>query len=174
MCVVDNSDQFGPLRECVDEVGVGILDEFSRVRCAHRRGEVRGVIDRVDRREPFASADFTVDLAERGREMHDARAVIDGHEVVANHSERFAWHCDELERRLVMGADQLPGRDVADHPGDVAEDRPDPIAGQHQVASTIGRADPDVRDVGTDRRADVRRERPRRGRPHEEVDVPVE
>ena len=37
---------------------------------------------------PSASADLAVDLAERGREVHDAGAVVDGHEVGGDHPRR--------------------------------------------------------------------------------------
>ena len=40
----------------------------------------RGV-DRVEHGQALALADLAVDLAERGREVHDAGAVVDGHEV---------------------------------------------------------------------------------------------
>ena len=44
--------------------------------------------DRVEHREPLGVGDLAVDLAERGREVHDARAVVDGHEVGGDHAAR--------------------------------------------------------------------------------------
>ena len=70
--------------------------------------------------------------------MHDARAVVDGHEVVGHHAERVALDRDERERRLVAGADQLAGRDLADHRRVVAEHGLDAIARHHEVASALG------------------------------------
>ena len=40
--------------------------------------------DRVEHRQALALGDLAVDLAERGREVHDAGAVVDGHEVVGD------------------------------------------------------------------------------------------
>ena len=50
--------------------------------------EAGGRVDRVEDRQPLGLGDLAVDLAERGREVHDARAVVDGHEVGRDHPPR--------------------------------------------------------------------------------------
>jgi hypothetical protein len=68
--------------------GVGVLHELARVGRTDSGGEPRRVVYGVDGRQAFALGDLAVDLAERGGEVHDARAVLDAHELVGDDAER--------------------------------------------------------------------------------------
>ena len=73
---------------------------------------------------PSALGDLAVDLAERGREVHDAGAVVDGHELVGDDPPRRELGSssgEEVERPLVVEADEVGDRDRADDLGVVAE-----------------------------------------------------
>ena len=165
----------GPQR--LDQGWVGILHELS--------GDARdGLVEaglgvhRVQDRQAGRDPDLTVDLAERGREVHDARAVVDGHELGRNDSERATGRLVEtfgrepVERALVVRAHEIGDGDGADDLRVVAEQRRHPRRGQHDVAPA--RLDPDVLDVGSDRGPDVGDEGPRCGGPDEQVEVGID
>ena len=88
--VVDQPLESARRRERVDDRGVGVLHEHARPRCAARGGvdERRRRPHRVEHRQALGVGDLAVDLAERGREVHDAGAVVDGHEVGGDHPPR--------------------------------------------------------------------------------------
>ena len=172
--VVDRGDEQAATGEVVDELRVGVLDELPRVGRADDGLEARRVVHRVDDGQAFALADLAVDLAERGCEVHDARAVLDGDELVGHDGEgALAVDLEHRERRFVARAHERRrgnvGQDLrvgAEHVGDAG-------AGHDEVAPALGGAHAHVVDAGTDRGADVRRQGPRRGRPHEQVVVAV-
>ena len=112
--------------------------------------EAGRVVHRVDDRQAFAFADLAVDLAERGREVHDARAVFDGDEVVGDDRERLlALDRDERERRLVARADELgDGRRRPTISASSPSTAGDAVARHHEVAPAFGRAHAHVLDVG--------------------------
>ena len=60
-----------------------------------RRGEPAVLADGVERREAELPADLTVDLAERGGEVHDAGPVLDRHVVGGHHDTGVA--VDDLD-----------------------------------------------------------------------------
>ena len=88
--VVDHALEPPGRRERVDDRGVGVLHEGARPGGgpAGGRDERRGRAHRVDHREPLGVGDLAVDLTEPGREVHDARTVVDGHEVGGDHARR--------------------------------------------------------------------------------------
>ena len=119
------------------------------------RVEAGGGVDRVEDRQALALADLAVDLAERGSEVHDARPVVDRHEVGGDDPPRVAGGVarrrEEVERALVVEADEVGGRDRSDDLGVVAEHGVDAGGGDDEVAPVASDADPDVLDVGADR-----------------------
>ena len=88
-------------------------------------------VDGVEDREALALADLAVDLAERRREVDDAGAVVDGHEVGDHHAVRVAVDRQDVERSLVVAPDELVDGDRTDDLGVGAEHRLDPIRGEH-------------------------------------------
>ena len=125
---------------------VGVLHELARER-RHRPVEAGRGIDRVQHRETLGLTDLPVDLTERRRQVHDPRAVLDGHEVGGDHPARVGGEREELERPLVVAPHERFGRHVGEHDGVVAEDGRDPLRRQHQVAAPVAALDPDVADV---------------------------
>ena len=96
--------------------------------------------DRVEHRQALGVGDLAVDLAERGREVHDAGAVVDGHEVGGDDRGRPAVRrrrrqLEEVERALVVEADEVVDRDRAEHLGVVAQHVGDARRAHHQVAA---------------------------------------
>ena len=150
MRIVDDGDDPAARGEVVDEVGVGVLHEPARVRLADDRLEARRVVDGVDDRQPFTLADLAVDLAEGGGEVHDARAVVDGDEVVGDDRERPVAldGLEHRERRLVARADERGRGDVGDDLGVGAEHVGDAAPGHDEVAPAFGRAHAYVVDRG--------------------------
>ena len=103
-------------------VGVGVLDELAGDRPA-RVGEARLRVHRVEHRQALGLADLAVDLAERGREVHDAGAVVGGDEVGRDDAPAVAVGGQPVERSLVAQADEVGDRDRADDLDVVAEHR---------------------------------------------------
>ncbi len=168
--VVDDGDDLSARGEVVDEVGIGVLDETSRVQLAYDRLEAGRVVHRIDDRETFAFTDLAVDLAERRGEVHDAGTVVDGDEVVGDDREgALPVDGEHRERWFVMRADQGGRRDVGDDLGVGAEHVGDARPRHHEIAAAFRCADAHVVDRGSDCGPDVRRQGPRSGRPDEEI-----
>ena len=131
--------------------------------------------DRVEHRQPLGRADLAVDLAERGREVHDARAVVDGDEVGRDHarSRRLGGRASRTAARsgARRGRRPRPGRRRRRRRRAPPSTRSAPSTRSRPPS---GSRDAHVLDVGADRGADVADERPRRRRPHEQVEVGVD
>ncbi len=86
--VVDDAFEPAAGREGVEQRGVGVLHELAGV--GGRNGVVEAGCgsDRVEHAETLGGADLAVDLAERRREVHDARAVVERHEIGRDDPER--------------------------------------------------------------------------------------
>ena len=133
--------------------------------------------DRVEHRQALGVGDLAVDLAERGREVHDAGAVVDGDEVGGDDARRVG--VVEREQRRTGAGSAGPTRSATATGPTTAASSPSTSATRaarhHEVAPRRPRAaHAHVLDVGADRGADVRHERPRRGGPHEEVEVALD
>ncbi len=115
--------------------------------------------DRVEHRQALGVGDLAVDLAERGREVHDARAVVDGDEVGGHDPRRprrrRSRELEEVEGPLVAEPDEVVDRDRADDLGVVAEHVGDARRRHHEVAAPPSPAT---------RARTRRRDRPRRRR----------
>ena len=150
MRVVDDALELPGRRERVDDRGIGVLHEGARPRGGAAGGvdERGGRADRVEHREPLGVGDLAVDLAERGREVHDARAVVDGHEVGGDDARPRRRQLEEVERALVVQPDQLVDRDRAEHLGVVAQHVGDARRTHHQVAARRS-SDPSTRTYST-------------------------
>ena len=148
-----------------DEVVIGVLDVAPLVLTD---ALVVGAVgpDRVDDVEALLGAEAEVVLAERDRGVHDAGAVLGGHEVAGQDGVALlavVGRGDEAERRLVAGADHLrSGEPVRDH-GVLAEHAGDERLGEHLA---VGGAH--VGELGVDGDGGVGDQRPRRRRPHQQ------
>ncbi len=103
--------------------------------------------------------------------MHDARTVVGGHEVGGDHPPAVAVGGEPVEGPVVPESDQLGGRDRRHHHRILAEHRGHAVGAEHEVPSPGRVPHARVGDVGADRGAHVAHEGPRRGGPHEEVEV---
>ncbi len=168
-----DGDEAARLAQHLDELAVRVLHELA-CDCGDRVGEARRAVDRVEHRQALGLCDLAVDLAERRREVHDAAAVLGGHEVGRDDPPAVAFGIEPVERSLVVKADQVLDRDGFEDLRAVAEHRVDPRPCHHEVAlAGLRRAHPHVFDVRADRRADVRDQGPRGRRPDQEVEAPV-
>ena len=146
VCVLD--EDAGPRRDLGDEPAL----------------EVDGVHDR----QVVLEAHAHVVLAEGGGDVDDAGAVGGRDEVAADDEMGPLVGRHEVERRLVLEAEQLAARQLALDDGLLAEHLLDQLAGQHEALAAA--LDERVGDVGADRGGDVADQRPRRGRPHGQRD----
>jgi hypothetical protein len=109
-----------------DDLGVGVLHEP----VVERRDvgvEVGGGVDRVQEGKAFVLTDLTVDLAEGRREVHDAGAVVDGHEVGRDHAPGVGVGRDRemVEGTLVVHSDEVTDRHRPKNLSIVSEHRAD-------------------------------------------------
>ncbi len=165
--VVDDALEAPRGRERVDDVGVGVLDEAARPGCRDERGVgPHG----VEGWQALALGDLAVDLAERRREVHDARTVVDRDEV-GNHDTRRGVEDERVEGPLVVQPVELADRDRADDLDVVAEHRVEAAGGEHEVARPCASLHAHVLDVGSHSGGDVRHQGPGCRGPHEQVEV---
>ncbi len=127
--------------------------------------------DRVEHRQLFLLGDLAVHLAERGREVDDPRPFVDGDEVGDHDPVGAGIDGEVVERPLVPEAGEIGHGDRLDDLDVFAEHVGDARRGEDEVTPAAGRLHAHVLDLGPDRGGDVRDERPRRGRPHEKVEV---
>ncbi len=131
------------------------------------------LVDRPDRRQPERCAELVVLGAGAGRDVDDARALVltdlvPKHDpvLVGRVPERLADGGQIVERPLVAPAGELAAELLLLDP-ELADDcrlEDAPSDPERLVALP----DPDVAQFRTDRRGDVRSERPWRRRPHEQ------
>ena len=131
---------------------------------AHGVGEAAVGADRVEGGQAVLPADLAVDLAEGGRQVHQAGALLGGHVRRRDHPPAVGprGRVQIREGTLVVQPDQGGAGDPQRDPGR----RPLP---HHRVDQVIGHHDPvddRVDEVGVDRHAGVRQQGPRRRRPH--------
>ena len=164
---------------------IGVLHELPRPRPADERAVQP---DRLEEGQPLGAAERVVLLAEGGRDVHHARAVIRRHEVrgddaaggrlggldelrvAALEGERLdALPLARLEERLVLQPDERRAGDAREHDG-VA------LAGQHVAEAVRGEEqaplavlDERVLGLGGDGERGVAGQRPGRGRPGDDV-----
>jgi hypothetical protein len=129
--------------------------------------EEPGLVDRDEHRQLLAPADLEVLGAAAGRDVDDARALVQhdrgvGHDAMGH----LGLRGEVVEAGRIRAADELLAPHAADDLRVCAEDRLAAIPGHHEALTLV--LDPDVLGVGLDGRRDVRRERPGRGRPHDE------
>ena len=163
--------------------GIGVAcTNMSGIR-RHDRGEAGREVDGVEHGKALTLAGLAVDLPEGRGQVHDAGAVLGGHEVGRDHHVRLlgpsVWEGHEVERPLVVQADERGGGEVLDDLGvcSLSQHSLHPRCGDHDVATvatgTATGAHTHVVDIGADGRGDVGDERPRCGRPHHEVEVTI-
>ena len=103
-------------------------------------------------------------------QMHQAGAVLGADEVGGQHLKRVGRVHEVRERRHVVGADQLGPGECGEHRrllAELAGIGPHPGLGEHVAATVL--LDHDVGDLGIDRHALIRRQRPWRRRPHQQM-----
>jgi hypothetical protein len=149
-----------------DDVRVGVLDPAAG-ELAH--AVVVGAVepDRVDDLDPLLLAEPVVVLAEGERGVHDARAVVGGHEVGRQHPVTLRPQVlggDVGKQRRVAGADHVLAVEAV---GDLR------VLAQHGVQARLGEhvavGGADVRELGRDGERGVGEQRPRRRRPGEDA-----
>ncbi len=162
--VVDlGAQQHAPVVEVGDEVRVGLLDQPAGPR-ADGVGEAPVGTDRVRGVEVVAARGGHVVLAEGGRDVDDAGAVVGRHEVGVHHP---VGARQEGEGRVVLPAQELGPGDQALGTSALAEHPLHQRLGQDQglVAHLDGR----VGDLWVDRGGLIGRQRPGRGGPHQQA-----
>ncbi len=155
------------LLEVGDDFGVRVLDEPSGPR-RHLAREVPRLVDRLEQREPLGLAGVVVVLAERGGHVHDAGAVLERDEIGADDAEGARRVLEEREARLVALADELAPLDRAEDLL-VAVEHAGERLGEYERLPLV--SDAHVVVLRPHREGDVRNERPRCRRPHEEIRV---
>ncbi len=174
------------LGEVAGDRGVGVLEPGAGVRPRHglvpRRPhvphDVAGQVDREQRRQPVLAADLEVPVC--GRDVHDAGAVAQGHELVAQHApggakvgavRGVAVHDRPVAQALQLAADDRlddPARAVGEDGLDQLFSQPVELA-RPALAEACRTLDERVAGVVLHRQRGVRRQRPRRGGPGQEV-----
>ena len=126
-------------------------------------------VHRHDRVDAVGVADVLVLLAVTGGQVDDAGAVLGRHEVRGQHPEGVGLVGEEREQRRVAPADELGALHGADPRG--AGELPLVVAepGLRQEVALPVLLHHRVVDVRTDGERQVRRQRPRRGRPGEDA-----
>ena len=154
--------------ELVDQRRVRALEEHP----ADQRDvgvEVPVRADRVDHLEALGLGHEVVLGAERGRHVHQAGAGVGGHVVAVDDavcvSEALVG--DQVERAAVVAAEQVGAREAVGHPGVLAQHRQQ-VLGDDEVV-TVADGGAHVGDVAGDGDGGVRRQRPGRRRPDQEV-----
>ena len=171
--LVDTGQRPAPGLEVGDHRSVGLEDLLAGI-VRDLRGEPTLGVDRHDGRDPGGAADGHVILAEGGREVDEAGAVLRGDEVAEQHLVRVLVLHEVVERRRVAQAGELP----TGHPRDLLRlltellgVRGEPRGGeQHPLArerGALGGHHRHVLDVRPDGEREVRRERPRGRRPEQ-------
>ena len=151
-----------------DDVGVGVLDEASLP------GWYVGVElpvgpDGVENREALLLTHVHVVGTESGGEVHDSRAFLGADEAGGDDLLAAIVDGQEVERPPVPEADQVGAAHALDHLHVLGGSG----GGHDEIALAVGRAHAHVLDVGPDGGGDVCDQRPRRGRPHQEIEVAV-
>ncbi len=125
-------------------------------------------VDGVDHRQVVLHTDAHVLFAEGGRDVDDTGAVGGGDVVAADDEVGALVGAHEAERRLVVQAQQVGARELAQDLGLLAEDLLDEVAREHEAVAAA--LDERVGDVRVHGRGDVADQRPRRGGPDGERD----
>jgi hypothetical protein len=129
-------------------------------------GVIAVLADAVHDWQPVALAELQVVLAVRRRNVHDAGAILGGHELRRTHAANVAGGGKIVEQPLVAHAVELAAARAAhDRNGLVLEDGADERLREDQ--SLVAALDPHVLDVGMHGEQQVRRQRPGRRGPHE-------
>ena len=108
--------------------------------------------------------------AERGRDVHQARAILGADEVAGDDVAVILHHRQEGIERLVVPAQQLAAHRAAQHLdmlGVLPEDRGHQRLGQPQLVLAV--LDQHVVHILADGHRNVAGQRPRRGGPHQQV-----
>ena len=150
----------------LDDVRVGL----DHVAAGERHDAlVEGAVElhRVLHGHAVALAEPEVVLAERERRVHDARAVLGGHEVGLQHRLRARSEVGDVgERGLVRGARQLRALHPRLHLRALAKHALEQRLGDYQAL--VAEPCPHVRHIRVHRQGGVRQQGPRRGGPAEE------
>ena len=144
----------------VEDVGAGPI--------GHLGGVAAVFVHRAHRRDPGCVGNDLVVLAEAWRQVDDAGAVLDRHEVGGEHLERVRRLGEVVEQRRVPATDEL-GAFHRRHRCRLAE--LGAVGTQQRLGEDVASAvevDDDVVDVSADGERQVGRQRPRRGRPCEQ------
>ncbi len=159
--------------QVADDLGIGVKDMLPLV---IRDGGVEAAlgVDRGDRHDAHLVGGGHVVLAVRRRHVHDPGAVLGGHEVAGQHLKsvgppRF-WVHEIRERRQIARAQQVRAAIAAKYlrlfaqlTGVGRQAR----LGQHEA--TIAGPDLHIGHLRIDGNREVRRQRPRCRRPHQQV-----
>ena len=127
---------------------------------------------RVDHGQALLAAEAEVVLAERDRGVHEARAVLGRDEVGRDHGVALGavgLGGNERERRLVARAEQLGAGEQVEHLGVLTQQRLHAGLGQHHDAPGVRIAGAHVAQVRVGGDGGVRDQRPRRGRPGQQL-----
>ena len=157
-----------------DDVGVGVEDVDAGP-WGDLGGEAPGRVHGAHDGDVVLGAGVLVVLAEAGREVDDAGALLGGDEVGGDHLEGVGLVGEEREQRDVAVPDEVAAGEGGDDGAvtELALVGAEPGLGQHVAMAVVGRH-LDVVDVGTDGEGEVGRQRPRRGRPGQEATAVVE
>ncbi len=169
--VVLCGDQQSPCVQVLHQQRVGVLDEDPAHELRTLVGELPRVVHLCVRGPPLTPTRREVVGAESGRDVDDAGALIHRDEVGRDDAMRVAVLDVRIRRLVVRAHQERPGELVArthvvaaGHSAQVVQ----PRRRDDQVALPPRRRHADVRRVGVDRQAQVRAERPRRGRPRDD------
>ena len=167
-------EELAALFEIVKNQRIRILHEDARP--IRLLGHLALFVDELDERHIILAADAVIVLAECRRRVDDARAVLRGDVVVADHEECLVAHilrCKGIER-LVFAVFEL----AALHLGELLTLAPRAV--EYAVHERLGEvvdlavdAQFDVGYIRVHAKAEVRRKRPRGRRPCEEVGILV-
>ncbi len=157
-----------------DDAGVGVEDVDAGPR-RHLGRVVAGGVHRADHGDVVLGAGVLVVLAEAGREVHDAGAVLGRDEVGGDDLERVRLLREEREQRRVPVADQITTLERGRHRRltQLALVGAEAALGQH-VALTVGVYHLRVVDVVADGERQVGGQRPRRRRPRQQAAAVVQ
>src|SRR6185295_15996324 len=102
--------------EVGDDVLVGVLHETTAVR---RNGRVEGAVgaDRVEHGQSLGAGRLHVVGTERGRDVHDARAVVGAHERGGDDALAGVVDGQVVERPRITTADEVATGETPDHLG---------------------------------------------------------
>ena len=163
-------DEF-PLRlQPVDDLLVGRFDRTPLI-VGHLGGKAALLVDRADFGKSRRLADRVVVLAESRRGVDDSGTVLGADEGAGQHLERpLPGQIGEVgEERLIAAADQFGTLAAPEDLRLLLVVDADPRLGQNVMVVAV--PDFDVIDIRSDGQRKIRGERPRRGRPGQEVGV---